>query len=529
MITSSFPITGGNLETAGSASRALKEQLKRIGVDGQIMRRIMIAAYEAEMNVVIHACKGNLSVRLDHDRFNMEVIDEGPGIADLALAMKKGYSTASPEARQLGFGAGLGLLNIKKASDVFAINSREGKGTRVRSTIYLKTQSVEGVAGCCLAVKAELCNGCLDCLKACPTRALRVWDKKPRILEALCIECTACIAICKRTVFVIRDSYQKEEAGRSTVESVHDTLIIPRAFLTQFGHRIAPRSVMAALRNLGYQDIRFSEEWEEALRLTVRRYAAEQSVRPVISPICPAVVNLIESQFPSLIEQMAPFLTPIESAVEAYSLQTATFVAACPSQHTLLARSDLSSRLRVLSPAELTARVLPLISGQSETARKEQKPPPRSPEPDTEELQILQAWGMETVIDILEKAERGPVGDFHVLELGGCINGCYGTPLFRENPFIARSRWLASRLGGRMNVSAAAQKSSYLARPGMRLDEDMGEAIKKLARINELTASLPGRDCGACGAPTCSSMAEDIVMGRQPGSRCVVLKGRQGP
>jgi len=91
---------------------------------------------------------------------------------------------------------------------------------------------------------------------------------------------------------------------------------------------------------------------------------------------------------------------------------------------------------------------------------------------------------------------------------------------------MAKNRWAASLLGRRRQVSAAPTKSPYLARTGMRLDQDMGKAIEKLARIDELTAGLPGRDCGACGAPTCSSLAEDIVMDRNPGLECVILRGR---
>jgi len=527
MSSGSFPIAGGDFLTAGSASRALKEQLNRIGVDGQIMRRIMIAAYEAEMNVVIHACKGNLWVRFDQNRFNMEVIDEGPGIADLALALKPGYSTASAQARQFGFGAGMGLPNIKKASDVFEVDSRVGKGTRVRSTIYLKTQPVGELTDHCLSISSKFCNGCLDCLKACPTRAVRVWDGKPRILAPLCIECTACIAACKRDVFKIRDAEQKKPPQRSVAETLQDTLVIPRAFLTQFGLAIPPRLVITVLRSLGFKDIRFSEEWEEELRRTVRRYAAEQDTYPVISPICPAVVNLVESQFPSLIGQIAPFMTPIESAIEAYGLRSATFVSACPSQHTLLTRADLSGRLQITSPAELSAQILPLVTGQAGTARSEQEPSARPPRTENHDLTVLEAWGMENVIDILEKTEKGLSGDFRILELSCCENGCYGTPLFKENPFIAKNRWAASRLGRRRQVSAAPIKNPYVARAGMRLDQDMGKAIEKLTRIDKLTTALPGRDCGACGAPTCSSLAEDIVMNRRPGLECAVLQGRE--
>ncbi len=526
MITSSFPIAGGNFLAAGSASRTLKEQLKRLGVDGQIVRRIMIAAYEAEMNVVLHALKGNLWVRFDHERINMEVVDEGPGIADLGLAMRPGYSTASAEARELGFGAGMGLPNIKKASDVFEVDSQVGKGTRVRSTIYLKAQPVVEHTGGCLAVNSALCNGCLDCLKACPTRALRVWNLEPHILAALCIECTACVAACRQGVFSIGEAEPEKPPRQTATAAARHTLVIPRAFLTQFGIKFPPRLVLAALRSLGFKDIRFTEEWEEELRRTVRLYAAEQEIRPIISPICPAVVRLIESQFPSLIAQIAPFMTPIESAVEAYGLQPATLVAACPSQHTLLKQADLSGRLQIVRPTELSARILPLLAARTQADGSKQKPSSRPPRTGNQDSTVLEAWGVKDVVDVLEKTEKGLAGDFQVLELSCCVYGCYGTPLFEENPFMAGKRWSASRLGRRRQVSAAAAKSPYLARTGMRLDRDMGKAIEKLARIDQIASGLPGRNCGACGAPTCSSLAEDIVLNRSPGLECPVMRAR---
>jgi anti-sigma regulatory factor (Ser/Thr protein kinase)/NAD-dependent dihydropyrimidine dehydrogenase PreA subunit len=515
MTNSCYPIAGGKFENAGSASRRLKEQLKQIGVDGQIMRRIMIAAYEAEMNVVIHACKGNLWVKFGHDRFNMEVIDEGPGIADLDLAMKPGFSTASAEAKQLGFGAGMGLPNIKKASDLFEVDSHVGKGTRVRSTIYLKNQPAEQYFGRGLSVHPELCAGCLECLKACPTRALRVWNQQPHILSSLCIECTACIDVCQRGAFKIPDTSSGNPPEHTAVEA--HTLVIPRAFLTQFGSKIPPRAVLAALRNLGFKDVRFTEEWEKELRRLVRRYAAQREQHPVISPICPAVINLIESQFPSLIPQIAPFMTPIEAAVEAWSTETAAFVSACPSQHTLLEHSGLSGRLRILNPLELSARIFPRLRIEAGTPCGNQKRNIRPVRIKNQDPGVLEAWGEKNVVEILEKTERGLAGDFQVLELSCCENGCYGTPVFDENPFLAEKRWSASGLEPGMPVSVASLRQPYRARPGMRLDPDMARAIEKLARIDELTSELPGRDCGVCGAPTCSSLAEDIVLERCPG------------
>ena len=138
MTENSCEIRGGDFRRAGAASRLLKEQLERIGVAPEVLRRAMIAAYEAEMNVVVHARRGVMKTVLDGTQARVEVLDEGPGIADPGLAMTEGCSTAGREARQLGFGAGLGLPNIRKSADRFTIESTVGQGTRLRFTIYLK-------------------------------------------------------------------------------------------------------------------------------------------------------------------------------------------------------------------------------------------------------------------------------------------------------------------------------------------------------------------------------------------------------
>ena len=137
MTESSCQICGGDFERAGAASRLLKEQLKKIGVAPDILRRAMIATHEAEMNVVIHARRGTMKAVLDDQQARVEVIDEGPGIADTGLAMTEGYSTAGSQARRLGFGAGMGLPNIRKSVDRFTLESTVGKGTRLCFTIYL--------------------------------------------------------------------------------------------------------------------------------------------------------------------------------------------------------------------------------------------------------------------------------------------------------------------------------------------------------------------------------------------------------
>ena len=131
-LSKSFKITPRDFLRAGEVSIEVQGLLKTIGFDADVIRRISVCAYEAEMNVVMHGGEGTLSLAVDPDMIIMEVSDDGPGIEDIELAMRAGYSTAPPEHRELGFGAGMGLPNIKKNADSLKVNSEKGKGTHLK-------------------------------------------------------------------------------------------------------------------------------------------------------------------------------------------------------------------------------------------------------------------------------------------------------------------------------------------------------------------------------------------------------------
>jgi serine/threonine-protein kinase RsbT len=126
-----FKIKGGDFINGGDASIEIGNILKEVGIDPEIILRVTVAAYEAEMNVVIYAEKGIMDFCIADDRISITIKDEGKGIEDIELAMQEGYSTASEEIREMGFGAGMGLPNIKKNADIFNISSEKGKGTRL--------------------------------------------------------------------------------------------------------------------------------------------------------------------------------------------------------------------------------------------------------------------------------------------------------------------------------------------------------------------------------------------------------------
>lgn len=132
-----FMLKGGVFQDAGAASAELREALTGLGVPSHLIRRAAIAAFEAEMNVIIHAVAGSLSYIVSGDEVKITVTDMGPGIADIELAMKEGYSTAPEWAREMGWGGGLGLPNIKRNSDSLRIDSKISEGTTLEIVVKL--------------------------------------------------------------------------------------------------------------------------------------------------------------------------------------------------------------------------------------------------------------------------------------------------------------------------------------------------------------------------------------------------------
>ena len=135
--TEAFDVAARDFVSAGEASGKIKRIIKKLGVDMNIVRRISIAAYEAEINLVIHSLGGRMELVVGERDIRIIVTDVGPGIPDIDLAMREGYSTASDDVRMMGFGAGMGLSNMAKNADDFQIESQVGVGTRVEMTFKL--------------------------------------------------------------------------------------------------------------------------------------------------------------------------------------------------------------------------------------------------------------------------------------------------------------------------------------------------------------------------------------------------------
>lgn len=529
METLRFDIQARDFNAAGAASRALKQHLKRIGAESDAVRRAMIAAYEAEMNVVIHAEGGMLEAMVDDHQVDVEVSDGGPGIPDVGAAMREGFSTASAEARALGFGAGLGLPNIERNSDRLRVTSEIGKGTRVSFTILLKPElGACGGRPSSLTTRPDLCTDCRRCVTACPTGAVRVRDGVPTVLRHLCIDCASCIAACPSGALAV--------AGAETAPALGGVrVVVPAGLLVDYRPFGDAAAVVAALRALGAADVVVTGGYEAALHAAVAaRAATGDGPGPVISPVCPAVVGLMELRFPALLSYVAPFASPLEAAQSDLADGEVVFVASCPSQRSALLAQRATAQRAVTTPCRLREVVAPVLAGQT-GARLAAAPDadrsgrdPAGPSCDAASVRfeaagdhaadVLIVTGAAHVVDVLEQLENGLLEDVPAIEPYLCDGGCLGSPLFAGDPYVAAWRWAAADVDAEGRAHDRPQP--FRPRPGIRLDPDMATAIRMLAELDDVTASLPGKDCATCGAPSCAAFAEDIVTGRATRDLC---------
>jgi ferredoxin len=361
-------------------------------------------------------------------------------------------------------------------------------------------------------------------------------------LESLCLDCGACIAACKAKALIIRNDISGVEDLGGIAQTI---LAIPPALLADSGGKYPPGRVLSALKSLGFAKVISLAPYEKALRDTALVAARQEGPsRPLITPVCPAIVNLIELRFPSLIPHLAPFDSPIEAVQAGHTDRPIVYVVSCPSQRSALVSHEVAAGIlpgretitEYVTPALLRQAVMERLVKTGRDYLPDAMPGEEAsgdgPLPCAQSASAaLAVTGVDHVMAVLEQLENGLLSDVAVIEPYACEGGCFGSPFFQEDFHVSTRRWEETcRPADAPDTppAAMARRLPFSARPGIRLDADMAVAIEKLGQLQAVLQTLPGKDCGACGAPSCTALAEDVVLQRAALDDCPYLTETRG-
>lgn len=418
-----------------------------------------------------------------------------------------------------------------------------------------------------VSLDADACRGCTNCLKRCPTEAIRVRNHKAVITETRCVDCGECIRHCPwRAKKAMVDTL-------AALERYRWRIAIPApSFHGQFDGRHSISDIHRALQACGFhQVVDVALAARMAADATRDWLASSPSVHPVISSSCPAVLRMIMVRFPALIDNLAPVLAPMEICARSIRKVLASpgglvtgnirspsglrpgdagifFLSPCAGKMTDLwdpVGTDASSVDGVIGFKDM---YLPVRNALSALNGAENGPPRKGTMPPDASSDGL-AWGrgdgegasvgtdnrvsvdgIEHVIQILEMAENGSLEGVEFIEAMACPAGCVGGPLAVENPFVARVRLMNREKTETVPpaglVPLSPREMRWRGRPEPRksylLADSLEEALRREELMESLAASLPGLDCGTCGAPSCRALAEDVACGRASLDDCLM-------
>lgn len=402
-----------------------------------------------------------------------------------------------------------------------------------------------------VTLEKDYCNGCTNCLDRCPTQAIRIRSGKAEIITERCIDCGACIKACP---------YHAKGASSDTLDMLKHykfNVALPSISLYgQFGLEADMNRILNGFYELGFDyvfDVGIAAELLSDYQL--EKLQKQDTPKPMISTYCPAVIRLIQIRYPSLIDNIINLEAPLEVAgrIARQKITEMTglpdedigvfYITQCPATITSIRKpigiekSCISGAisiegiytklLRMYDDIPIKSNIQKcggrgigwaMVGGQSYAMGIDN---------------YLAVDGIEEVVGVLDQFELGKLNDIDFFEGYACVTGCVGGPLNAENPFIAKTR-VRKRSNQESSEEISLEEYKRLPKeimewyvniepyPVMKLDRDFKSALNKMARIEELLQSLPGIDCGACGAPTCRALAEDIVMGRTTLDGCIV-------
>ena len=395
---------------------------------------------------------------------------------------------------------------------------------------------------------ADLCMGCINCIKRCPTQAIRVRNGKAQINSKFCIDCGECIRVCPH--HAKHATYDKLDV----LKQYEYTVALPAPSLySQFNNLDDVNIVLNALLMMGFHDVFEVSAAAELVSEATREYLSENPDRlPAISTACPSVVRLIRVRFPNLIPNLLPLNPPVEVAAilaaEKAMKETGLprerigiiFISPCPSKVTYVKSplgTDHSEVDRVLAIKDVYPQLLscmkavgddpPEIGTSGKIGISWGRSGGEASGLFTEEY--LAADGIENVIRVLEDMEDQKFTNLKFVELNACNGGCVGGVLTVENPYVAEVKLKRLRKYmpvARSHIEGNAEElvkwtKDVQYEPVFNLGNTMMESFARLNQVERLCKKLPGLDCGSCGAPTCKALAEDIVRGEAVESDCV--------
>ena len=404
-----------------------------------------------------------------------------------------------------------------------------------------------------VALDVEKCAGCTTCLRHCPTEAIRVRDGRAVINADRCIDCGECIRVCPH------NAKKAVCSSLSKMDRYKYKIALPAPSLYgQFEELSDVDYVLQGLLDMGFDEVYEVSRAAELVSEYTRKFISTEGIKkPVISSACPVIARLIALRFPYLKDNLMPLLPPMEIAAKRAKRRAlrehtdlkpedigVCFISPCPAKSSyvkngfgsyksavdcVVSISDVYYKLinlmkRDNPPATLSrSGVIGIswaISGGESAAIFNDK--------------YLAADGIENCIKILDQIENGTIPSVEFVELNACTGGCVGGVLTMENPFIAKAR--LQTLRRYLPISQNFQEGRDFIpedtffedipeyTPMNRLADNIGESMKMMAKMQIIRDSLPGTDCGACGAPNCRALAEDIVRGEREIDACVILR-----
>ncbi len=398
------------------------------------------------------------------------------------------------------------------------------------------------------------CTGCTTCIKHCPTEAIRIKSGHAVIDSERCIDCGECIRYCP---------HQAKRAVCSTMENMARfkwKIALPAPTLYgQFDNLEDINHVIDGLYRIGFDDVYEVAKAAELVSAYTRIYLETEGIaKPVISSACPVVMRLISLRFPSLADNIIHMLPPMEIAAK-FARRRALenhpelspsdigvcFISPCPAKASyvkngfgdyksevdevvsikdiyfqLIAKMERNENVEILSETGRIGIGWARSGGEATAIFNEN---------------YLAADGIENVIHVLDLVENGNIPPLEFIELNGCTGGCVGGVLTVQNPFVAKARLQTLRRYLPISQNTLKEEENYITadylfedlpkyKPINRLGNSLAESMRMMADIQKLKSTLPGIDCGACGAPSCRAFAEDVVTKNASLSLCPIQK-----